>query len=83
MGRESIEGGELSSPLVAEKNDGVCASGGGGGQSGGSSATGVVVLSTLVAVSGSYVFGSAVSSLPFGACDQTGAVEVHAFFYEI
>ncbi|KAG6701505.1 hypothetical protein I3842_08G168400 [Carya illinoinensis] len=75
MGRESIEGGELSSPLVAEKNDGVCASGGGGGQSGGSSATGVVVLSTLVAVSGSYVFGSAVgysSPAQSGIMDEQG-----------
>ncbi|XP_041020797.1 sugar transporter ERD6-like 5 isoform X2 [Juglans microcarpa x Juglans regia] len=77
MGRESIEGGELSSPLVAKKNDGVCASGagGGGGQTGGSSATGVIVLSTLVAVSGSYVFGSAVgysSPAQSGIMDEQG-----------
>ena len=32
-------------------------------KSGSSSATGVVVLSTLVAVSGSYVFGTAVSEI--------------------
>ncbi|XP_035549172.1 sugar transporter ERD6-like 5 isoform X2 [Juglans regia] len=75
MGRESIEGGELSSPLVAKKNDGACASGGGGGHSGGSSATGVIVFSTLVAVSGSYVFGSAVgysSPAQSGIMDEQG-----------
>ena len=36
---------------------------GGESQSGSSSAAGVVVLSTLVAVSGSYVFGTAVSEI--------------------
>jgi hypothetical protein len=68
MGRESIEEGELSSPLVPEEKHevyaGVSGSGGGGEQSG-SSATPAVVLTTLVAVSGSYVFGSAVSALTY------------------
>ncbi|KAK2640581.1 hypothetical protein Ddye_028376 [Dipteronia dyeriana] len=51
MGRESIiEEGDLSTSLLKE-------SGGGGGSS---SATSGVVLSTFVAVCGSYVFGSAV-----------------------
>ena len=77
MGRESFEEGELSTPLVAkEEHHQVYASGdhlgcanssgcddGGESQSGSSSATDVVVLSTLVAVSGSYVFGTAVSHL--------------------
>ena len=73
MGRESIEEGELSTPLVASgtsSGDHVCANttgcdDGGENQSGcgSSSATGVVVVSTLVAVSGSYVFGTAVSHL--------------------
>ena len=80
MGRESIEEGELSTPLVAKEEhhqlygsgassgDHACANttgcdGGGESQSGSSSATGVVVLSTLVAVSGSYVFGTAVSEI--------------------
>lgn len=72
MGRESIEEGELSSPLVAKESheayttgagSGGGGDGGGEGQSVSASATGAVVLSTLVAVSGSYVFGSAVSAL--------------------
>ena len=66
MGRESIEEGQLSSPLLPkEKHEAYAGvSGGGGGeQSGPSSATAAVVLTTLVAVSGSYVFGSAVSFL--------------------
>ena len=80
MGRESIEEGELSTPLVAKEEhhqlygsgassgDHACANttgcdDGGESQSGSSSATGVVVLSTLVAVSGSYVFGTAVSEI--------------------
>ena len=78
MVRESIEEGELSTPLVAkEEHHQVYASGdhlgcanssgcddGGESQNGSPwSATGVVVLSILVAVSGSYVFGIAVSHL--------------------
>jgi SP family sugar porter-like MFS transporter len=67
MGRESIEEGQLSSPLLPkEKHEayaGVSVGGGGGEQSRPSSATAAVVLTTLVAVSGSYVFGSAVSFL--------------------
>ena len=80
MSRESIEEGELSTPLVAKEehhqlygsgtssDDHACANttgcdDGGESQSGSSSATGVVVLSTLVAVSGSYVFGTAVSEI--------------------
>ena len=80
MSRESIEEGELSSPLVSKEHHEVYASGSGGhvgantgcdshggsdDQSGSSSATGVVVLSTLVAVSGSFVFGTAVSDFYF------------------
>lgn len=64
--RENIQGGELSSPLLdvagSRNSGGDCGSG--GSQHSGSehsSATTMVVLSTLVAVSGSYVFGSAVS----------------------
>lgn len=68
MGRESIEEGEVSSPLVPKEYHQVYATvsggpGGGGEQSGSSSATRAVVLTTLVAVCGSYVFGSAVSAL--------------------
>lgn len=77
MGRESIEEGELSSPLVPkEKHEvyaGISGGGGGGEQSGSSSATVAVVLTTLVAVSGSYVFGSAVSTLRCVRC--------HSYFF--
>ncbi|KAM3752790.1 hypothetical protein ACB098_03G045500 [Castanea mollissima] len=92
MGRESIEEGELSTPLVAKEEhhqlygsgassgDHACANttgcdDGGESHSGSSSATGVVVLSTLVAVSGSYVFGTAVgysSPAQFGITDDLG-----------
>ncbi|XP_040372586.1 sugar transporter ERD6-like 5 isoform X3 [Rosa chinensis] len=66
--RESIEGGELASPLLdvaGGRNSGGDDVGGSsrsgtGSGSENSSATSMVVLSTLVAVSGSYVFGSAV-----------------------
>lgn len=74
MGRESIEEGKLSNPLLVKNIDSesqVYGYGGRGENSGAgneqqsgifsSSATTMVVLSTLVAVSGSYVFGSAVS----------------------
>ncbi|XP_023904688.1 sugar transporter ERD6-like 5 isoform X6 [Quercus suber] len=81
MGRESIEG-ELSTPLVASgtsSGDHVCANttdcdDGGENQSGcgSSSATGVVVVSTLVAVSGSYVFGTAVG---YSSPAQSGIVD--------
>ncbi|OAY42217.1 sugar transporter ERD6-like 5 [Manihot esculenta] len=64
MGRESIEEGELSSPLLLNDRSQIRgrddANVGGDGQSGGSSATTALVISTLVSVSGSYVFGSAV-----------------------
>uniref|UniRef100_A0A7N2RA56 Major facilitator superfamily (MFS) profile domain-containing protein n=1 Tax=Quercus lobata TaxID=97700 RepID=A0A7N2RA56_QUELO len=82
MGRESIEEGELSTPLVASgtsSGDHVCANttgcdDGGENQSGcgSSSATGVVVVSTLVAVSGSYVFGTAVG---YSSPAQSGIVD--------
>uniref|UniRef100_A0A2N9IT39 Major facilitator superfamily (MFS) profile domain-containing protein n=1 Tax=Fagus sylvatica TaxID=28930 RepID=A0A2N9IT39_FAGSY len=90
MSRESIEEGELSSPLVSKEHHEVYASGSGGhvgantgcdshggsdDQSGSSSATGVVVLSTLVAVSGSFVFGTAVgysSPAQSGIMDDLG-----------
>ncbi|KAL5835570.1 hypothetical protein ACOSQ3_015127 [Xanthoceras sorbifolium] len=55
MGRESIIEGELSTSLLKERSH-VSGSHGGGG----SSATSVLVLSTFVAVCGSYVFGTAV-----------------------
>ncbi|KAM1549479.1 hypothetical protein ACFX15_010047 [Malus domestica] len=74
MSRENIEEGELSNPLLVKNTTSKLHSGGGGsgGSSGNggasyeeggessSSATIMVVVSTLVAVSGSYVFGSAV-----------------------
>ncbi|KAK4596059.1 hypothetical protein RGQ29_014227 [Quercus rubra] len=89
MGRESIEEGELSTPLVAKEehhqlygsgtssDDHACANttgcdDGGESQSGSSSATGVVVLSTLVAVSGSYVFGTAMG---YSSPAQSGIVD--------
>nr|POF21967.1 sugar transporter erd6 [Quercus suber] len=90
MGRESIEEGELSTPLVAKDHqlygsgassgDHACANttscdDGGESQSGSSSATGLVGLSTLVAVSGSYVFGTTVgysSSAQSGITDDLG-----------
>lgn len=59
MGRESIEEGGLSNPLLLVKPSG--SDGGRNVETGSSSATTMVVLSTLVAVCGSYVFGSAVS----------------------
>lgn len=63
MVKESIEEGQLSSPLiVADKPCENGCSGDGHEEMGGSSATSVLVLSTLIAVSGSYVFGTAVSS---------------------
>ncbi|XP_050274525.1 sugar transporter ERD6-like 5 isoform X9 [Quercus robur] len=96
MGRESIEEGELSTPLVAKEEhhqlygsdassgDHACANttgcdDGGESQSGSSSATGVVVLSTLVAISGSYVFGTAVgysSPAQSGITDDLGLTVV-------
>ena len=54
MKREGIEDGETSIPLILRENPD-------DGGSSSSSATAVVVLSTLVAVFGSFVFGSAVS----------------------
>ncbi|KAK9919725.1 hypothetical protein M0R45_028306 [Rubus argutus] len=78
--RENIEGGELSSPLLdvaGSRNSGGDGGSGGGQHSGSehSSATSMVVLSTLVAVSGSYVFGSAVgysSPARSGVMDDLG-----------
>lgn len=63
MGKESVMEEGLSSSLLKEKSR-VRRHGGGDGESGSgsASATSVVVLSTFVAVCGSYVFGSAVSS---------------------
>ncbi|KAM4109706.1 hypothetical protein ACJW30_03G140100 [Castanea mollissima] len=92
MGGESIEEGELSTPLVTKEEhhqlygsgtssgDHACANttgcdDGGESQSGSSSATGVFVLSTLVAVSGSYVFGTTVgysSPAQSGIMDDLG-----------
>ena len=66
MVKESMGKGQLSSPLiVADKPCEHGSSGGGGGgeeEMGVSSATSVLVLSTLIAVCGSYVFGTAVIS---------------------
>ncbi|PQP93349.1 sugar transporter ERD6-like 5 isoform X1 [Prunus yedoensis var. nudiflora] len=88
MGRESIEEGKLSNPLLVKNFDSesqVYGYGGRGENSGAgneqqsetfsSSATTMVVLSTLVAVSGSYVFGSAVgysSPARSGVMDDLG-----------
>ncbi|CAB4315546.1 unnamed protein product [Prunus armeniaca] len=88
MGRESIEEGKLSNPLLVKNIDSesqVYGYGGRGENSGAgneqqsgtfsSSATTMVVLSSLVAVSGSYVFGSAVgysSPARSGVMDDLG-----------
>ena len=70
MGKESIEEGQLSNPLLIVNDSGGHSGAvdsnhdddhGGDYNDWSSSATTMVVLSTLVAVSGSYVFGSAVS----------------------
>ncbi|XP_031261593.1 sugar transporter ERD6-like 5 [Pistacia vera] len=66
MDKESITEAGLSTSLLEEKSEILGDSGGshggdgGSDESGSSSATSVVVLSTFVAVCGSYVFGSAV-----------------------
>ncbi|KAJ9180190.1 hypothetical protein P3X46_008466 [Hevea brasiliensis] len=76
MGREGIEEGEISSSLLVKDRsqirgrDDACVSG--EVQSGGSSATTVLVISTLVAVSGSYVFGSAVG---YSSPTQSGIMD--------
>ncbi|OAY42216.1 sugar transporter ERD6-like 5 [Manihot esculenta] len=76
MGRENIEEGELSSPLVLDNRSQIRgrddASVGGDEQGGGSSVTTVVVISTLVAVAGSYVFGSAVG---YSSPTQSGIMD--------
>ncbi|KAJ4834136.1 hypothetical protein Tsubulata_012631 [Turnera subulata] len=58
-----MEGDQTSSPLLVKEwpkvHDGDGVGGGEGQNGGGSAATAVVVISTLVAVSGSYVFGTA------------------------
>lgn len=75
MERGSIEEGQGSTPLL-DKVELINRHGGGAGEdNGGSSATAVVVLSTLVAVSGSYQFGSAVgysSPAQSGIMDDLG-----------
>lgn len=64
MERESIEEGQISTPLLenrkGQSNRAADDGGGRGRFSGSSSATAAVLFSTLVAVLGSYVFGSAV-----------------------
>ncbi|KAJ8769733.1 hypothetical protein K2173_005939 [Erythroxylum novogranatense] len=61
MAEDNIEEGGISGPLLVKERPQLLAGDGGGvEQSEGSSATTMVVISTLVAVSGSYVFGSAV-----------------------
>ncbi|XP_073260205.1 sugar transporter ERD6-like 5 isoform X2 [Populus alba] len=65
--------GEISSPLLLEERTQIHGGGSGGEeQRGGSSATTMVVLSTLVAVSGSYVFGSAIG---YSSPTQSGIME--------
>lgn len=61
LGKESVMEEGLSSSLLKEKSQ-VHGGGSSGGEGGSASATSAVVLSTFVAVCGSYVFGSAVSS---------------------
>lgn len=71
--RQSIADEEGSSPLLRHDND--IETEGGDGDSHGSSATIVVVLSTLVAVLGSYVFGCAIgfsSPAQYGILDDLG-----------
>ncbi|GFY91978.1 major facilitator superfamily protein [Actinidia rufa] len=65
MKREGIEDGETSIPLILRENPD-------GSASSSSSATAVVVLSTLVAVFGSFVFGSAVG---FSSPAQSGIMD--------
>lgn len=64
MERESIEEGQISTPLLEKRkgqsNRAADEGGGRGSCSASSSATAAVLFSTLVAVLGSYVFGSAV-----------------------
>lgn len=67
MAKENIGEEQLSSPLIVadiKPCENGCSGGGGGGgeEMGVSSATYVLVLSTFIAVCGSYVFGTAVSS---------------------
>ncbi|KAG6750549.1 hypothetical protein POTOM_045045 [Populus tomentosa] len=65
--------GEISSPLLLEERTQIRGGGSGGEeQRGGSSATTMVVLSTLIAVSGSYVFGSAIG---YSSPTQSGIME--------
>ncbi|KAG5232519.1 sugar transporter ERD [Salix suchowensis] len=65
--------GEISSPLLLKERTQIHGGGSGGEeQRGGSSATTMVVLSTLVAVSGSYVFGSAIG---YSSPTQSGIME--------
>ncbi|XP_062084661.1 sugar transporter ERD6-like 5 isoform X3 [Humulus lupulus] len=75
MGKESIEEGQLSNPLL-NVNDKGGHSGGTGHDpeldDGSSTVTTMLVLTTLVAVSGSYVFGSAVG---YSSPAQSGIVD--------
>ncbi|KAB5529351.1 hypothetical protein DKX38_019432 [Salix brachista] len=65
--------GEISSPLLLKERTQIHGGDSGGEeQRGGSSATTMVVLSTLVAVSGSYVFGSAIG---YSSPTQSGIME--------
>ncbi|KAA8545058.1 hypothetical protein F0562_019843 [Nyssa sinensis] len=78
MERERIDDGQTSSPLLLRVKSEIGSDGDGerqNGSSSASSATAAVVLSTLVAVSGSYVFGSAVgysSPAESGIMDDLG-----------
>ncbi|GAV63220.1 Sugar_tr domain-containing protein [Cephalotus follicularis] len=76
MQSESIEGGELSSSFLVKEQPHLQSNStgrDGGGADEGSSATCVVVISTFVAVCGSYVFGSAIgysSPAQYGIMDD-------------
>ncbi|XVE89739.1 hypothetical protein DITRI_Ditri20bG0019600 [Diplodiscus trichospermus] len=76
MSREKIEEGQLSCSLIVKKKpqDGVAGCSGEGqvGTGAASSATPVVVLSTFVAVCGSYVFGTAIG---YSSPAQTGIID--------
>lgn len=62
MERETIEERQTTSPLLVRERPVMHANGGGGTSESGGSATAVLVISTFVAVCGSYAFGAAVSN---------------------
>ncbi|KDP23561.1 hypothetical protein JCGZ_23394 [Jatropha curcas] len=75
MGKESIEEGDTSSHLLLKDRHQIRGGDHGGvagGQSGGSSVIATVVVTTLIAVSGSYVFGSAIG---YSSPTQSGIMD--------